>query len=199
MKKLLTVLVMLLLSFVASAQIDPCLGLDSNGLIFDESHNGFVATLGEPFDAPKLHNEYNVSPILWTSSNPAVATVDDNGNVTLVSVGRTHIAATFAGNDQYKAAKAEYDLVVEGSDTDSASKADPSLSINSNGQRFKKRSGFYCYARRAIPIHLGQVTPVRCESHHMGSSNPAVATVDENGIVTLVGVGKTQIVAYFRW
>lgn len=196
MKKLLTVLVMLLLSFVASAQIDPCLGLDSNGLIFDESHNGFVATLGEPFDAPKLHNEYNVSPILWTSSNPAVATVDDNGNVTLVSVGRTHIAATFAGNDQYKAAKAEYDLVVEGSDTDSASKADPSLSINSNGQRFESDRGFI--ATLGEPFNSLELSnPYDVSPIIWSSSNTEVATVDENGNVTIVGVGKTRIVATF--
>jgi len=196
MKKLLTVLVMLLLSFVASAQIDPCLGLDSNGLIFDESHNGFVATLGEPFDAPKLHNEYNVSPILWTSSNPAVATVDDNGNVTLVSVGRTHIAATFAGNDQYKAAKAEYDLVVEGSDTDSASKADPSLSINSNGQRFESDRGYI--ATLGEPFNSLELSnPYDVSPIIWSSSNTEVATVDENGNVTIVGVGKTRIVATF--
>jgi hypothetical protein len=124
MKKLLTVFVMLLLSFVASAQIDPCLGIDSNGQRF-ESERGFIAVLGQPFDSPKLHNEYNVSPIVWTSSNPEVATVDNNGVVTLAGVGFTQIVATFAGNDEYKPSKAEYSLVVEGSDSDTDNGSDP--------------------------------------------------------------------------
>ena len=197
MKKLLTVFVMLLLPIVASAQIDPCLGIDSNGLIFDANHNGFVATLGEPFDAPKLDNDYNVSPIVWTSSNPAVATVDDNGNVTLVGVGRTHIAATFDGNDQYKAAVAEYDLVVVGSDTDSAGKADPSLGISSNGQNFdESRGGFI--ATLGEPFNSLELSnPFNVSPIIWSSSNTKVATVDENGIVTIVGVGKTQITASF--
>lgn len=197
MKKLLTVFVMMLLPLVASAQIDPCLGIDSNGLIFDANHNGFVATLGEPFDAPKLDNDYNVSPIVWTSSNPAVATVDDNGNVTLVGVGRTHIAATFDGNDQYKAAVAEYDLVVVGSDTDSAGKADPSLGISSNGQNFdESRGGFI--ATLGEPFNSLELSnPFNVSPIIWSSSNTKVATVDENGIVTIVGVGKTQITASF--
>ena len=188
---------MMLLPLVASAQIDPCLGIDSNGLIFDANHNGFVATLGEPFDAPKLDNDYNVSPIVWTSSNPAVATVDDNGNVTLVGVGRTHIAATFDGNDQYKAVVAEYDLVVVGSDTDSAGKADPSLGISSNGQNFdESRGGFI--ATLGEPFNSLELSnPFNVSPIIWSSSNTKVATVDENGIVTIVGVGKTRIVATF--
>lgn len=188
---------MMLLPLVASAQIDPCLGIDSNGLIFDANHNGFVATLGEPFDAPKLDNDYNVSPIVWTSSNPAVATVDDNGNVTLVGVGRTHIAATFDGNDQYKAAVAEYDLVVVGSDTDSAGKADPSLGISSNGQNFdESRGGFI--ATLGEPFNSLELSnPFNVSPIIWSSSNTKVAIVDGNGVVTIVGVGKTQITASF--
>lgn len=73
---------------------------------------GYVATLGQPFDSPKLSNPHGLSPIEWTSSNPNVATVDANGVVTLLSVGQTQIKATFAGNNEYEAGMAEYSLVV---------------------------------------------------------------------------------------
>ena len=212
MKKLLTVLVMLLLSFVASAQIDPCLGIDSNGQRF-ESERGFIAVLGQPFDSPKLHNEYNVSPIVWTSSNPEVATVDNNGVVTLAGVGFTQIVATFAGNDEYKPSEVGYGLVVEGSDSDTnngsdpdtdpdttpdtnpVGETDPVLFINTN-EHWVDNRGFVAI--------LGQPfsSPILSNSFGVGpivwtSSNPEVATVDTNGIVTLVGVGFTQIVATF--
>ena len=113
MKKQLLLAILMLLPFVVNASgINPNLGFSTNE--HWDANRGFVATLGQPFNSPKLNNSYNVSPIEWTSSDPEIATVDGNGLVTLVGVGETQIIATFAGNDEYLDDKAEYHLLVMG-------------------------------------------------------------------------------------
>ena len=61
-----------------------------------------------------LTNPNNVSPITWTSSNEAVATVED-GTVTVLAVGETTIKASFAGDEAYKKAEVSYTLTVQDS------------------------------------------------------------------------------------
>lgn len=54
--------------------------------------------------------------ITWTSSNETVATIDANGNVTLVAAGTTTITASYAGVEgQYQASYDTYELTVTSS------------------------------------------------------------------------------------
>ncbi|MBR1394523.1 MAG: autotransporter-associated beta strand repeat-containing protein [Prevotella sp.] len=69
------------------------------------------AILGETFTAPTLQNPHNVA-VTWGSSNAAVATVSQQGAVSVVGVGTTTISATFAGNADYLAGSASYLLTV---------------------------------------------------------------------------------------
>ena len=76
-----------------------------------------TATMGESFTAPTLTataNNQTVTDlsISYSSSNTSVATVDSNGEVTLVAAGTTVITASFSGNDNYNAATASYTLTV---------------------------------------------------------------------------------------
>lgn len=66
--------------------------------------------LGEPFTAPTLSGAKTA--VTYDSSNPAVATVDASGVVTIVGVGITVISADAEGTDEYYSASAEYRLVV---------------------------------------------------------------------------------------
>ena len=91
--------------------LDPELAINANEHYISEL-GYFTATLGQPFNSPALSNPHNVAPIVWTSSNPGVATVDENGVVTLLSIGGTQIKADFAGNDDYYPGYAEYYLEV---------------------------------------------------------------------------------------
>lgn len=51
--------------------------------------------------------------ITWSSSDTNVATIDDNGAVTLVAVGTTTITASYAGvEDEYKPSEGTYELTV---------------------------------------------------------------------------------------
>jgi hypothetical protein len=91
--------------------LDPELAIQANEHYISEL-GYFTGKLGQPFNSPALSNPHNVAPIVWTSSNPGVATVDENGVVTLLSIGGTQIRADFAGNDDYNPGYAEYYLEV---------------------------------------------------------------------------------------
>ena len=91
--------------------LDPELAINANEHYISEL-GYFTGKLGQPFNSPALSNPHNVAPIVWTSSNPGVATVDENGVVTLLSIGGTQIRADFAGNDDYNPGYAEYYLEV---------------------------------------------------------------------------------------
>ena len=65
---------------------------------------------------PELQNNNNL-PVTYSSSVTDVATIDADGVITLVAPGKTVIKAEFAGNDEYEAGYAQYELTVkEGAD-----------------------------------------------------------------------------------
>ena len=70
-----------------------------------------TANLGEDFVAPALTKSTD-APIVYTSSDQNVATVDENGTVTLVAPGTTTITATAEANDKYYGGSAHYTLTV---------------------------------------------------------------------------------------
>ena len=70
-----------------------------------------TANLGEDFVAPALTKSTD-APIVYSSSDQNVATVDENGTVTLVAPGTTTITATAEANDKYYGGSAHYTLTV---------------------------------------------------------------------------------------
>lgn len=70
-----------------------------------------TATIGEAWTVPTLSNPSHVA-VTYSSTNQSVATIDDNGNVTLVGAGETWIKANFAGDNNYNAKEASYKLTV---------------------------------------------------------------------------------------
>lgn len=85
-----------------------------------DNNNGVInAELGmeDPFfgifvintaDGSRIEN-----PVLtYSSSNENVATIDENGDITLVGAGETTISATFAGDDTYYGSTGSYKLIV---------------------------------------------------------------------------------------
>lgn len=73
----------------------------------------FTATIGEDNEFPVLINP-NELPVTYTSSDESVATIDEDGNITLVAAGETTITATSDETSEFKAGEASYVLVVEG-------------------------------------------------------------------------------------
>lgn len=87
----------------------PVVTLKDNELAY--SAETCEATIGGENEFPTLTNPNDLA-VTYDSENPAVATVDENGNVEPLAEGTTNITATFAGNDTYKAGLVFYTLTV---------------------------------------------------------------------------------------
>lgn len=116
--------------------------------------------------------------IVWTSSLPAVATVGANGLVTAVSSGTTQITAA-SGTVKMLASV----LVVFPPEAFSITLNISSATLTEVGQTLQLAAEVFDIDGEAIPG-----APVT-----WSSSNPAVATVDDAGLVTAVFNGATQI------
>ena len=120
------------------------------------------------------------TPVSWSSSANAVATVNASGVVTAVAAGAVTISATSGG----VTGTTQLTVVPAGGivATVEVTLSDPSLIIGNIGQAIVRvRDG-----NNAI-IALGT------RSLAWSSTNPSVATVSNAGIVSAVGIGTTQI------
>ena len=136
--------------------------------------------VGETFTAPTLSNPSQVA-VTYSSSNTEVATIGTDGAVTLKGPGKTTITATFAGNDNYEGASASYELTV-------GKQQEAGLSWTDEGMEYY--IGDYWYGPR---LNNPNKLKVKYES-----SDEDVATIDEDGVVTVLGVGDTWIMAIFE-
>ena len=136
--------------------------------------------MGEAFTAPTLNNPSQVA-IAYSSSNTQVATISTDGVVTLTGAGKTTITAAFAGNDNYEDASASYELTV-------GKQQEAGLSWTDEGMEYY--IGDYWYGPR-----LNNPNKLKVKYK---SSDEDVATIDENGVVTVLGVGDTWIMAIFE-
>jgi len=114
------------------------------------------------------------------SSNPEVATIDENGQVVATNLGETTISFSWPGNDNWEGVAMSYLLRVKKPVAFHFTPNEVTDSVSNVVQRLPK-------------IVLGDdITISRWES-----SNPEVATVDKSGNVTMLAVGTTQITAIF--
>ena len=81
----------------------------SRGLAF--ASESVSAVIGNDVAEPKLDGK--TEGVVYTSSDPEVATVDASGNVTAVGAGTTTITASAPATDVYLAGSASYELVVD--------------------------------------------------------------------------------------
>ncbi|EEQ10260.1 hypothetical protein ymoll0001_7660 [Yersinia mollaretii ATCC 43969] len=115
----------------------------------------------------------------WSSSEPNVAKVDANGNITLLKAGDTSIKATTAQTDQFKAAEAEYVLNIN--------KANLQLSFNASVKQYSVDSKPSNVQSLILPTDL-PASAVR-----WSSSNPSAMNIDSNGRVSGVSAGDSNI------
>lgn len=114
--------------------------------------------------------------VTWSSSNTAVATVDQNGKVSAIKEGTATI--TVSTNDGSKIATCDVTVTV------------PVESISLN------------IGELTLPIGESEVLTATVKPDDAtdktviwNSIDPSVATVDANGKVTAIGIGETKIVA----
>ena len=82
-----------------------------------DAQESYLVYLGETFNAPTATVSANGTELTnvattYTSTNETVATVNNNGVVSLVAAGTTIIKASYAGDDTYEGSSASYTLNV---------------------------------------------------------------------------------------
>ena len=149
------------------------------------------ATIGEAFTAPAL-TFATTAAISYTSSTPAVATVDaTTGAVTPLTEGTTTIMATSAANDDFEAGSAQYVLTVKAASTP----------VDPEQPEAPKPAGLAFSAATAKAV-MGQTftAPVLVKATDAAvsynSSNSSVAVINgTDGALVLVAPGTTIITA----
>lgn len=116
--------------------------------------------------------------ITYTSTNEAVATINEYGVISVKGLGVTTLSASWNGNDDWNAANATLALTV---------KKDPNLSFSP--------SLINDSVGKVIPLHVN--TPDGVTISRWSSSNENIASVDNAGNVTLKLPGSANIYAEF--
>lgn len=165
----------------------------ANGIAIDKNSatDDFNGTPTEAKQYVQLVNPNNL-PIAYTSSNPYVASVDGNGNVTLNSWGTTTITATFAGNDKYTQGAVSYELnvnnVVENIDFKCiefvAGKDKGHTSILDGSTQSDEM------AKYGAKIHSGLASFATDEYHINGRGSSTDITVENGKIIRIEMVGS---------
>lgn len=178
-------------SYVSSIELTP-LDKPADKTIMSFPEAEYNVNLGDAFEAPKakvtneLGTEIDGLPLIYTSDNEDVASVDENnGNVTINAVGTAKITAYFIGNTDYAASQAEYTLNVT--------------------EKQLSEPGFY-YEEPALEASVLSTLTTKQQWFHnpnnltlvFTSSDENVATVDEEGNVTTLAAGTTVIKASFE-
>lgn len=114
----------------------------------------------------------------WKSSNTNVATIDNNGLLTAIAIGETDISLT--AEDGGISAWTTITVVKRVPVT--------SITLEDSSRYLKVGEGTYLYAN---------IQPEEATNKNIkwSSSNPSVATVDDNGNITAVALGETEITA----
>ncbi len=121
--------------------------------------------------------------VIWSSSDPTVASIDTtSGQISMKKAGTTIITLQTLGNEQYPSAKNSYPLVIE--------KAPPKLKVTSpHTIQSIWNDGITHQITAEFDNPEVKNTPI-----HFSSSDTLVATIDSKGNLTAIKPGKTKIV-----
>ena len=138
---------------------------------------------------PQLINNNSVS-VEYTSSDENVATIDNNGMINIVGNGTTTITAEFKGNSAYNAKTVSYELTINIPEPIIEEKTDLT------DEEFKYSvSEFTVTSEDAV---LPVLTNTKNVSVSYSSSEPTVASINENGEIQIIKNGTTVIKAIFN-
>lgn len=145
------------------------------------SNSTQTITLGNDFVAPTLQKAADFTEtITYSSDNNDVATISNNGIVSIVGAGQTVIKASFVGNDNWTASSAQYTLKVE--------KRMPNIQWSTDEYTYVQGEPL---ASPTLTIPSDFDGTIR-----YSSTVEAVATINANsGDLTIRGIGTTTIKA----
>ncbi len=147
-------------------------------IILDKAEISLEATVTATLVATVLPELTTNKSVTWTSSNEAVATVNNNGEVTAIAVGEAIITATTV-DDSNLSATCKVTVIPTLATSIELDKTEISLEATETAT--------------LVATVLPELTTNK--SVTWISSNEAVATVDANGVVTAIAVGEAVITA----
>lgn len=170
-------------TYISGAKVTRNIETGTTDPELDYSTDSYTATIGGTNVFPTLSYASGVSGITYSSSDEDIATINDNGEITLLSNGETTITASFIGNDNFSEGSASYLLTVVGGKTNIEMSFDPTSANGIVGAVFTAPTLTINPTGLAVTY---------------SSSNETVATVDTNsGAITLIAEGTTTITASF--
>ena len=147
-------------------------------IALDKTEISLEATETATLVATVLPETATNKSVTWASSNEAVATVDDNGEVTAIALGEAIITATTTDGSNLSAS-CKVTVVPTMAETITLDKTEIRLEANETAT--------------LVATVLPELTTNK--SVTWNSSNESVAIVDENGVVTAIAVGEATITA----
>ena len=125
------------------------------GLSFEKST--ITVSLDEDFVGQTVNNPNNLE-VTYTSSNPEIATVDNNGNVTLVAAGTTVITASSEETEEFLAGKATYTLTVQNASPEEVLTVAEAIAMINDGFRGTAQVKGYISEITEISTQYGNAT-----------------------------------------
>ena len=164
-------------SFALTVKSEDSVSKKEAGLEWSES--SLTITYGEDAALPVLSNPNNLD-VAYSSTDEDVAVVSSDGTVTIKSSGTATIIVTSEETDEYSSCSVFYKLVVN--------KAEPQLSWSEDSYTA------ILDGTNSFPVL--SMTPENLPVAY-SSTDESVATVAQDGTLTLVGTGRTNIEAAF--
>ena len=124
----------------------------------------------EPADA-------TVQDLTWVSSNEAVATVDESGEIFALGTGKCRVTAISADGNEIKGSCWVY-----------VTPAVDISSLNINSKEIYMLTG----KSRQLTVKVRPVT--NTDSYSWYSTDTGIVVVDDNGVITTVGPGEAEVV-----
>ncbi len=141
-----------------------------------------VTKLDSDCEYPTLNNPEGLT-VTYSSSNTSVASINENGGLSIQGAGSVTISATFAGNDTFKSASASYTLVVtSGTDEGAGTYTYSSTGDSSSDDDISNTT----FARLITITYSGTSVTVTGDYYSYVTTNGAHVTVNNTGSENIV-------------
>jgi len=143
------------------------------------SSETYTATFGDTYEFPALTYSPGTLTPAYSSSNTDVATVNESGEINVLSGGETTITAVIEGDDCWLGSSSSVAITIN--------KLAPNISWSSNSAEVTI-GDTYSFPTLSNPNSL-EIT--------YSSSDTNVASINESGVISVLAAGETTISAIF--
>lgn len=163
----------------------PCTQIKLSATTVELTEEGMVWML-----STEVQPANTTDKVTFVSSNPAVATVDENGKITAIAGGETVITVTCGEQSAQCSVKCSF-----GEQTEPTTEpTEPTVDVPTGFVLKLKYEDFTISEKYPDPVAIYKESMgVKATDITWTSDNPDVATINENGVVAPVGKGNTVV------